>query len=247
MDLSKFHPTRRGFIRSVLLASGFAPALLSLVARAGAAEAAQLPIKAGVQELVGDVRLNGRPAKVGQVVRPGDVCMTGAESSCVIVLGEHVYLLREMSEVEFYPELFEEAAEAASALSGSIKMAAGAMLAVFGKTDTSIVTPMATIGIRGTACYTSIEPERTYACVCYGTADLASAVSGQALETVFSRHHDMPRYIYGPDAPIAIEKAKVIDHSDAELRMLEALVNRIPPFDEPGAPPYTRYDPAFKP
>jgi hypothetical protein len=244
MDLSKFHPTRRGFIRSVLLASGFAPGLLSLVARAGAT--AMVPIKAGVQEFVGDVRLNGRPVGVGQVVRPGDVCMTGAESSCVIVLGEHVYLLRETSEVEFYPELFEEAAADAS-LSGTIKMAAGAMLAVFGKTDTTIVTPMATIGIRGTACYTSIEPERTYACVCYGTADLASAVSGQALETVFSRHHDMPRYIYGPDSPVSIEQATVIDHSDAELRMLEALVNRIPPFDAPGAPPYTRYDPTFQP
>lgn len=247
MDLSKFHPTRRGFIRSVLLASGFAPALLSVVARAGAAGAgAQLPIKAGVQELVGDVRLNGRPAQVGQVVRPGDVCLTGADSSCVIVLGEHVYLLRETSEVEFYPELFEEAAADAS-LSGTIKMAAGAMLAVFGKTDTTIVTPLATIGIRGTACYTSIEPERTYACVCYGTADLASAVSGQALETVFSRHHDMPRYIYGPDASVPIENAKVVNHSDAELRMLEALVNRIPPFDEPGAPPYVHYEPTFEP
>lgn len=239
MDLSKFHPSRRGFIRALLMASGFAPAMLSALARADQHHAMK-PAKPGVHELSGDVRLNGSPAHVGQEVRPGDVCTTGATGSCVIIIGEHVYLIREDSEVAFYAEDFEMGA--GESISGKIRMAAGAMLSVFGKTETQIVTPMATIGIRGTACYTDVREDRTYACICYGTADLGSTLTGRALETVTTKRHDSPRYIYGPDASKQIEKAPVVDHTDAELRMLEALVGRIPPFDEPGAAPYSEED-----
>ncbi|MBL4614715.1 MAG: hypothetical protein JKY27_07575, partial [Magnetovibrio sp.] len=112
-----------------------------------------------------------------------------------------------------------------------IKLAAGAMLSVFGKTQSSIITPQATIGIRGTACYVDVQAQRTYACVCYGKADLGSSISGALLETVKTQHHDSPRYIYPPDGPVQIERAPVINHTDVELRMLEALVNRRPLFD----------------
>lgn len=235
MNLDKFHPTRRALIRNLLLASGFAPALLAAVARAGANS--KVPIVPGVQDMQGDVRLNHKPAQVGQLVNPGDVCTTGADGHCVIVIGEHVYLLREDSEVEFYAEDFEAAKNAS--ISGKIRLAAGAMLSVFGKTETDIVTPMATIGIRGTACYVEARSEHTYACVCYGKADLASSMSGAHLETVVTQYHDSPRYIYAPGGAVQIEKAPVINHTDAELRMLEALVNRTPPFDKKGGPkPY---------
>ena len=237
MDLSTFHPSRRALIRSLLLASGFAPVLLSTLARADGHT--KKPIIPGVQKMSGDVRLNAKPAETGQSVHPGDVCTTGADGSCVIVIGQHVYLVRENSEVEFYAEDFEEGLD--QSISGKIRMLTGAMLSVFGPTKTQIVTPMATIGIRGTACYIQAQAERTYACVCYGGAELSSAVSGQVLETVQTKHHDSPRYIYAPDAKVHIEQAKVIDHTDSELRMLEALVNRRPPFDAPGAEPYQEY------
>ena len=234
MDLSNFHPTRRHFIRSLLLATGFAPAMLSILKNAGAE--GHVAMKPGIQAASGDVRINGQPAKKGDEVQPGDVCSTGADGSCTIVIGHHSYLLREDSVVEFYREHFEEGLE--KDLSGEIRLFAGALLSVFAPTKTDIVTPMATIGIRGTACYVSVEKGRTYACVCYGGADLKSAQSGELLETVSTKHHDSPRYIYEADAPQKIEKAPVIDHTDAELRMLEALVGRVPAFDKPGAPPY---------
>ncbi|MEG3620264.1 hypothetical protein V5T82_17505 [Magnetovibrio sp. PR-2] len=208
--------------------------MLSLLKKAGAE--GHVPLTPGIQEASGDVRLNGLSAKKGDEVRPGDVCSTGADGSCTIIIGHHSYLLREDSVVEFYTEHFEEGLE--RDLSGEIRLFAGSMLSVFAPTRTNIVTPMATIGIRGTACYVSVEKGRTYACVCYGGADLKSAQSGELLETVATQHHDSPRYIYETDAPKLIEKAPVIDHTDAELRMLEALVGRIPAFDKPGAPPY---------
>ncbi len=230
MDLSSFHPTRRAMIWGVLVASGFASTLLVALGRAGAYS--KVPVIPGVQKTSGDVRINARPASAGQEVRPGDVVTTGADGSCVIVIGEHVFLIRENSEIEFYAEYFEE--DLNPSLSGLITLTAGAMLSVFGKTDTTIATPMATIGIRGTACYVDAGTERTYACICYGHGELAGTQDGLLLETVVTTHHESPRYIYSQDAPLRIEKAPVINHTDAELRMLEALVNRSPPFSNDG-------------
>lgn len=235
MDLQRFHPSRRVFIRNLLRASGAAPLLMAALARADG-HGLKKAVKAGVQELHGDVRLNGQAAAMGQAVNPGDVCATGADGSCVIVMGEHVYLIRESSEVEFYAEDFENAR---GSLSGTIWMKVGAMLSVFGETATTITTPMASIGIRGTACYVAVGADRTYACVCYGQADLGGTTDGQLLETVTTTHHESPRYIYPPGAVQRIEKAPVLDHTDAELRMLEALVGRVPPFvGKPGYEPY---------
>ena len=103
-----------------------------------------------------------------------------------------------------------------------------------------IETPNAAIGIRGTGIYVEVERERTYVCTCYGIADIQAKDNPQARETVATKHHDQPRYVYGKSmASIRmIEGAPVINHTDAELVMLEALVGRRPPFLDSGAPSY---------
>ncbi|MBT4890234.1 MAG: hypothetical protein HON65_11850 [Rhodospirillales bacterium] len=226
MNLSAYHPTRRAMIQNVLVASGFAPALLMALGRASGNS--ELPILPGIQEMSGAVFINAQPAIIGQEVHSGDIVTTGPDGDCVIIIGEHVYLIHEDSEVEFYPEYIEEALNASP--SGLITITAGAMLSVFGKTNTTITTPVATIGIRGTACYVDTSAEKTYVCVCYGTGDLGGKQDGLHLETVKTKHHDSPRYIYPAGHAKRIETAPVIDHTDKELRMLEALVNRRPPF-----------------
>ncbi len=62
--------------------------------------------------------------------------------------------------------------------------------------------------------------------------DLQAASLPAARETVSTTHHDAPRYIcVRGEMPIKmIDVAPVINHSDAELIMLEALVGREPPF-----------------
>ena len=72
-------------VRGLLLASGFAPAMLAVLRRAGANS--KVPIIPGVQEMQGDVRINAAPAQVGQLVNPGDTVRTGADGSCVIIIG----------------------------------------------------------------------------------------------------------------------------------------------------------------
>jgi hypothetical protein len=101
----------------------------------------------------------------------------------------------------------------------------------------TIRTATATIGIRGTAVYIEIEEKRTYVCTCYGVADLVPVDDPAAAETVRTKHHDEPRFIYTKGMPRMMEKAPVFNHSDAELTMLESLVGRTTPF----AFSYTNY------
>jgi hypothetical protein len=79
---------------------------------------------------------------------------------------------------------------------------------------------------------TGVESQaaRSYVCVCYGVADIVSAMEPSARETVSTTHHEQPRYVMGRGAPMMLMGAPVINHSDAELIMLESLLGRRPPF-----------------
>ena len=50
-----------------------------------------------------------------------------------------------------------------------------------------------------------------------------------ARETVRTSHHEQPRYIMGAGAPQMLMGAPVINHTDAELILLEGRVGRRPP------------------
>ena len=52
-----------------------------------------------------------------------------------------------------------------------------------------------------------------------------------ARETVRTTHHEQPRYIMPKGAPQMLMTAPVINHTDAELSMLESLVGRSVPFE----------------
>jgi len=176
----------------------------------------------GVNRLIGTVSVNGQAADVGTPVGPGDSVTTGPDGHAVIIIGDNAFLFRNDSEVEFEPEPDNVAVRALTILSGAI-------LSVFGPGDNTIRTPVASIGIRGTGAYVDARGAQTYACICYGEAEFRSA-QGQVLDTVRTFHHDAPRRIHGETAGARIEPAPVIDHTDAELILLESLVGRVPPF-----------------
>ena len=87
-----------------------------------------------------------------------------------------------------------------------------------------------TIGIRGTAIYIEVEAARAYVCLCYGEIDITSTADPAIRETLRTTHHDQPRYVMGPGAGEILQRAPVINHTDAELIMLESLVGRRVPF-----------------
>jgi len=211
-----FARARREWLKRALAGGAALPLLLR-----DALAASERPN--GLLEVKGEVLINGKPAKLGAGLKPGDSVATAAGSSAVFVIGRDAFLMREKS------ELLTAGGEA---LTGVLRLATGKLLSVFGHGARRMATTTATIGIRGTGIYIEAEAERSYVCTCYGTVDLQASNMPEARETVRTTHHDAPRYIYARgEMPIKmIELAPVVNHTDVELVMLEALVGRTPPF-----------------
>jgi hypothetical protein len=186
---------------------------------------AQGRLERGVYRLRGEVRVNSAPSRQGAEMRAGDTVDTGPDAEIVFVVGRDAVLVRRNSNVMLLQE--------------GLRVISGAMLSVFGTgIRREIQTTTATIGIRGTAAYVEAEPERTYVCTRYGEAVLEPRADPAAAETVRTRHHDEPRYIMAAGAPQMVMRAPVVNHTDAELILLESLVGRQPPFIGTGVRPY---------
>ncbi len=184
------------------------------------------PAIQGIRRHSGAVTVNGVAAQPGLPIRHGDHIVTGASSEVVYVVGQDAFMQRGQSSVSF-----------ADNAKGILRVISGKLLSVFGKGERNIVTPTATIGIRGTACYIEAEAERVYFCLCYGEADLVPSAAPTERELIRTTHHDHPIYIHNDmKMPKMMVPADVINHTDVELILLESLVGRVPPFE--GNPSY---------
>jgi hypothetical protein len=186
---------------------------------------AQGRVEKGIYRVRGDVRVNGEPAKEGAQVRAGDSIASGADGEMVFVVNRDAMLVRRNANV--------------SLLADGLRAVTGAVLCVFASGQRKqIQTGTAVIGIRGTAVYIEAERERSYVCTCYGEASLEPIGDPASRETVRTAHHEQPRYVMARGAPQMIMSAPVINHTDAELILLESLVGRQPPFIGQGYRPY---------
>lgn len=208
--------TRRDWLRQALLGGSALPLLLGQAALAG-----DFPV--GVLDIKGEAMLNDELVRPGTRVKPGDRLETATASSAVVVIGKDAFLLREKTQL---------LTAGSQSVVNALRLVQGKLLSVFGHGPKRLFTPTATIGIRGTGIYIEVETERTYVCTCYGQVELQASNMPQAREIVNTTHHDAPRYIYAHgEMPIKmIEVAPVINHTDAELILLEALLGREPPF-----------------
>ena len=211
-----------GLMGGSVLGPGVIPQMIRVALAMGKRDYPQ-----GMQTVTGDVKVNGKSAVVGTLVDVGDVVTTGKDGYAVFVLKKSVYLLRENSELEISLEYEDKLKEKSILI---LQIISGSLLSVFGKGKKQMVTSTAVIGVRGTAVYLESDPEKTYICTCYGRADLSSRVSKDYRETVKTRHHEQPRYIFGRGAKELVTRAPVINHTDSELILLESMVGRRPPF-----------------
>lgn len=179
-----------------------------------------------IHSLDGEVLVNGRPATIETRIRAGDRVTTGGDGKIVFAVGGDSFLLRGNGDLEI---------GGADFLVRSLRVLSGALLSVFAKRDrlqpVGMRASTATIGIRGTGVYVEVEPRLTYVCTCYGLVSLAAAADPTDAETIETRNHDMPRYIdAAPRNGSRIRPAPVINHTNDELELLEAIVGRkVPP------------------
>jgi hypothetical protein len=178
-------------------------------------------VEKGVYRVRGDVHINGVPAQPGMDVKPGDTVVTARGAEIVFVVNRDAFLLRADSRLEV-----------GSAAADVFRIVTGALLSVYQPgVPKTLHARTATIGIRGTGVYVESADDKTYVCTCYGEAQLVPLAEPGAAQTVKTQHHEQPRYVMAKGAPQMIVKAPVVNHTDAELVLLESLVGRFVPFD----------------
>lgn len=177
--------------------------------------------KQGIFRLEGEATFNGQKRKVGDVLSLPLTVITGANTTLVFVLGADAYLVRSNSHL-----ILDGNDVKAPSRVGTIKLLAGKLLSVFEKGEHRLTTPTAIAGIRGTGLYLESESQRTYICLCYGSARLGPLSAPHLQQTFSTTHHESPRWVYAD----RMEPANVINHDDDELILLESLTGRLPPF-----------------
>jgi hypothetical protein len=181
-------------------------------------------LEKGVYRVRGAARVNDVPARRGMEVKPGDAVSTAVGGEIIFVVNRDAFLLRESSRLEV-----------GAAAADVFRLITGALLSVYQPgVPKTLHTQTATIGIRGTGIYVEGAADKTYVCTCYGEAELVPLADPGAGETVRTRHHEQPRYVLAKGAQQMMMKAPVINHTDAELAMLESLVGRGVPFNPAG-------------
>ena len=209
-------PSRRRFALQLVLA-GAASCVMArrLVAMS------KLPEGRSIFRLRGKVRVNGRVATEDSVILAGDTIETGTDGEIVFAVGRDAFLLRANGRVEL---------SGREKVIGFLRVVTGKLLSVYGSGEKQIRTPVATIGIRGTGTYIEVDPGRTYLCTCYGKVDLVANADPSVRERLHTSYHESPRYVVAGDGAVRIEVAPVINHTDAELSLVESLVGRVPLF-----------------
>jgi hypothetical protein len=178
-----------------------------------------------ISTLKGEVLVNGQPANKKTRIHAGDTVRTGNKSEIIFAVGEDSFLMHANSEMEI---------SGANYFISGLKVLTGRLLSVFGKRQAeqplNLTASTATIGIRGSGVYLEVEPELTYLCTCYGQVALSANQDPNDSELITATRHEGPRYISNkPRKGSRIRAAPIIDHTDAELILLEAIVGRDPP------------------
>jgi len=215
---------RRTLLKLLAAAGVFGPAGIAGLCQQALANG-NSPVTPGLRKIRGDVTINGKPAREGQIVGAGDTVVTGRGAEAIYVIDQDAFMQRESSTVSF----------GADAAKKMMRVVTGRILSVFGKGQREIVVSTATIGIRGTACYIEDEGSgtkaRTYFCLCYGSVDLVPSAAPEERTTYTTAYHDKPMYIHNDmKMPGLMVPAGVINHTDTELTLLENLVGRQPAF-----------------
>lgn len=175
-----------------------------------------------IQSLEGEARVNGVVANMDTRIHAGNRVETGADSEIIFAVGGDSFILRGDSAMQI---------DGSNFLIQGLRLLSGRLLSVFAPRRAAdgmmLETSTATIGIRGTGVYLESEPGLSYVCTCYGDVALAASADPDDAEMISTTNHDMPRYVSSKAAGgRRIRPAPVINHSDSELKLLEAIVGR---------------------
>ncbi|MCP4076981.1 MAG: hypothetical protein GY744_12465 [Gammaproteobacteria bacterium] len=184
----------------------------------------KLPPGRSIYKLKGTVTVDGKPADINTFIGANSLIKTGPSSRVIFAVGTDAFILRSKGELQLGGD---------NMLIEGMRMFTGKLLSVFGKRvrPHKITTMTATIGIRGTGIYIESDEQKSYVCTCYGHTEISSNENPQERVDVKTTHHESPLYILPGKAGKVIVPAGLVNHTDAELELIEQLVGRHTPFD----------------
>ena len=225
-DLSEFDEQRRQILVTALTAGAFSLASPMIHAAWWGLTPRKLAKQESIFSLEGDVTINGVKATNDTRIDADAYIQTGDNSNIIFVVGTDAFIVRSNSSMQLAGSHF---------FLDALRLISGKVLTVFGKRSQqkplNLITPVATIGVRGTGVYMESEPDETYLCTCYGTTQISSNEDPNDAVELTTVHHDAPKFITkNPVKGSRISKAPFRNHTDLELKMLETLVGREVPF-----------------
>lgn len=165
----------------------------------------------------GQVLINDKMVDSNTVVNLGDFIETNKNSTVRFNIGKDAFMAKENTKFQVIKKDGEKV----------LNVISGGVLAVFGNEDKhSVKTENMTAGIRGTGVYLEHKDGKSYFCTCYGHTHLDTKVSSKELKAT---HHNM---VWVKEDGNIKPAEKMLNHSDDELRTLEAMVGRVPEFDK---------------
>ena len=225
-DLSPEDEIRRQHLVRLLTLGGLSMAPVSSLQAFWGDTPEKLPDGKSIFSLDGQVQVNGQSANLDTQIQAGDTVSTGRNSEVIFAVGTDSFVLRSNSQMEI---------EGGGFFINTLRLITGGLLGVFGERTGNnrlgVNTGTATIGIRGTGVYLESEPDLTYLCTCYGLVGVSANSDPNDSEVIAATHHDAPKYITAQRSGRShIQPAPFKNHTDAELKILEAIVGREVPF-----------------
>lgn len=169
--------------------------------------------KGRVSFLVGKVILDGKPAKVGQMVRPGAVISTKGNSLCEVIFDDkNIVRVNPGSSVVMH---ISKTVRRIEIQSGGV----ASVLKKLTKDGFAIQTPTTAASIRGTSFFIKVEdPQNTYLCDCNGIITVQD-INKKTKRKISASHHKAVRITRKGDT-IVINDAGMKYHRDANIEKL---------------------------
>ncbi len=202
-------------------ASIAALAIVLMAAIAGGAVLAQAAsVKASVQYLDGNVKINGKPAEIGQALGAKFSVETGPGSACDVVFGGRNSF--RVSQNAFVTVDFSKRAPEFELRKGGLTSVLKKLDAIAGQDSYRVRTPTAIAGVRGTSFCIWADETSTYVCACNGTVRTLDAKGGHELGLT-AAHHTARIYSVA-NGTTSVAEAGVLHHDDA---LVQAVANEI--------------------
>ncbi len=198
--------------------------LIASLAACGAPEA--LHLKTSQESLVtvvsvsGQVVKSGKPVSAGEPMSVGETIMVDEHGSAILKIKDRASIQLKNSGKLVIDEISDSIV---------IMLDYGSLMSVVSPVGKKfqLVTPAATVGVRGTAFYVEARGiDQTYVCLCEGTLQIKTESGVQEIHSDDRSHHHPVLIAPDKNGRTAVEPAEMLNHTNDDISALENVLRK---------------------